>query len=302
MKIWLFSFALLLCCIAGARGQFSGFSDVPVEINADSTHVENGIGYADDNVVIGYREIRIYSDHAQYNFDTRDVLVEGNVRIYRGGRIFTGDRAIYNLETKVLNAAVIRGDFTPFRFAGQSLGTLGAKAYFVKDGIFTTSDNSKPDYTIRAKTVRIYADDHIVFTNVRLFVGQTPVFWFPYLYQSLDKEQAFTITPGYNSIWGAHLLGSYNFPLAENWDGKVRLDLLADRGVGAGFESTWGSKKDENNWGRFRSYVINDSNPGINKTSLTREPIDPGRYRVSFQDKTYLAEDVYLHCGYQSPE
>ena len=216
------------------------------------------------------------------------------MRIFREGRLFVGERAIYNLESKVLSAAVIRGDFAPFRFQGQSLGTLGPKAYLVKEGLFTTSDNSKPDYSIRARTIRIYPDDRIVFSNVRLYVGQTPIFWFPYLHQSLEKEQAFTITPGYNSTWGAYLLGTYNFPIAENWDGKVRLDLMSDRGVGVGFDSYWGGRRDENNWGRFRTYAIDDSDPGTNTTSLEREPIDPGRFRVSFQDKTHLTEDLYF--------
>ncbi len=288
--------ALLLSCVADARGQLTGFGETPIEINAETTRYDpdTHIAYADDNVIIGYRDIRIYCDHAQYDDGTRDVLVEGNVRIFREGRLFIGESAIYNLESKVLNASTIRGDFAPFKFQGQSLGTLGPKAYFVKDGIFTTSDNSKPDYTIRARGIRIYTGDRIVFTNVRLYIGQTPVFWFPYLYHSLDKEQAFTITPGYNSVWGGYLLGTYNFPLGENWEGKVRLDLLTDRGVGFGFESNWSGGKTDKSWGRFRAYGINDGQPNTNKTGLDREAIDPLRYRVSFQDRTYLTEDIYF--------
>ncbi len=296
MKPWQILFALVFACFTGARAQLPSFGDVPVEINAESTRYdpETGIAYADDNVILGYGDVRIYCDHAQYDNGTRDVLVEGNVRIFRGGRLFVGESAIYNLESKVLNASTIRGDFSPFAFQGQSLGTLGPKAYFVKNGIFTTSDNSKPDYTIRARGIRIYTNDRIVFTNVRLFVGQTPILWFPYLSHSLEKEQAFTITPGYNSVWGAYLLGTYNFPLGENWEGKVRLDLLTDRGVGFGFESNWSGGAESKSWGRFRAYGINDGQPGTNKTGLDREQIDPLRYRVSFQDRTYLTEDIYV--------
>ena len=296
IKHWHIFLALLLSCAAGARAQLPSFGAIPIEINAEDSYYdpETRIYHADDNVVLGYGEVRIYCDHAQYDDSTRDVLVEGNVRIFRGGRLFVGESAIYNLETKVLNASTIRGDFAPFTFQGQSLGTLGPKAYFVKNGVFTTSDNSKPDYSIRARGIRIYTGDRIVFTNVRLYVGQTPIFWFPYLYHSLDKEQAFTITPGYNSVWGGYLLGTYNFPLGENWQGKVRLDLLTDRGVGFGFESTWGGHGGEKNWGRFRAYGINDGQPNTNKTGLEREAIDPLRYRVSFQDRTYLTEDIYF--------
>ncbi len=296
MKPWQILLTLLVVCFTSAKAQLSGFGDVPIEINAESTHYDpdTHTSYADDNVYIGHSDVRIYCDHGQYDDTTRDVVVEGNVRIFREGRLFTAERAIYNLETKVLNAASIRGDSTPFRFQGQSLGTLGPKAYFVKDGIFTTSDNSKPDYTIRAKSVRIYTGDHMVFNNVTFYAGQTPILWFPYLYHSLDKEQGFFITPGYNSIWGAYLLGSYSFPIAENWEGKVRLDLLFDRGIGIGFDTKWGGHKTTKDWGRFRAYGINDSSPGTNKTSLKREAIDPLRFRVSFQDRTYLTEDIYF--------
>jgi len=319
MNRLLLVFALLLLAGTGARAQFGSFGDVPIEITSEETRVEGGLAIAEQNVTIRYGTIVISCEYAQYNPETRDVLVQGNVRIYREGRIFTGERALYNLETKVLSAADFRGDFPPFRFAGGSLNTLGDNAYFVKDGLFTTSDSSKPDYVLRAKTVRIYPKDRIVFTNVRLYIGRTPVFWFPYLHQSLNKEQGFTITPGYSSVWGAYLLGQYTFPVGD-MSAKLRLDLLSKRGVGVGFESEWGSERGRNpfseltpttdttakteteetsgNWGRFRSYYIEDANPGINKTSLAREPIDASRYRVSLQNRTYLTEDIYASIDF----
>lgn len=282
----------MLLCGASAMAQVGNFSEIPIEITAEQTGFEGGVATADDNVSIRYGEVLIYCEHAQYNPETRDILVQGNVRIYRGNQLFTGDRAVYNLETKQLTAADFRGSFTPFRFGGDTLSTLGPNAYLVKDGIFTTSDNSKPDYYVRAKTVRIYPKDRVIFSNAKLYIGTTPVFWFPYLYQSLDKENGFLIVPGYSSIWGAHLLGQYNFPFGD-MAGRLRLDLLSDRGVGIGFEARSHGGEDKRNWSRFRSYYIDDSNPGLNKTSLRREEIDPSRYRVSFQSRTYLTEDIY---------
>jgi lipopolysaccharide assembly outer membrane protein LptD (OstA) len=293
MKPLLCLLASLLLFVGVAQAQFGSFGDVPIDITSENSRMEAGLAIAEGNVVIQYGTTTIYCDYAQYNPETRDVLVSGNVRIYREGRLFTGERALYNLETKILHAADFRGDFAPFRFGGETLGTLGPNAYIVKDGIFTTSDNSKPDYYLRARTVRIYPRDRIIFRDVMLYVGRTPIFWFPYVYQSLNQEQGFTLTPGYSSVWGAYLLGTYTFPLTENISAKLRLDLLADRGIGTGFESRWGSEESEKNWGRFRSYYINDSNPGVNRTSLAREPIDPSRYRVSFQNRTYFTENIY---------
>jgi lipopolysaccharide assembly outer membrane protein LptD (OstA) len=133
----------------------------------------------------------------------------------------------------------------------------------------------------------------VVFSDVTLYVGRTPIFWFPYVYQSLNKEQGFTITPGYTSKWGAFLLGNYTFPIGEGWSARVRLDLMADRGVGVGLESEWANGKAGRDWGRFRFYAIDDSNPGANETGLDREEIDPGRYRLSVQARQYITDDIY---------
>ena len=293
MRKFLFCLTLLFAGLAGARGQFSSFADIPIEINADDAHAENGLAIAEHNVVIRYGTVLIYADYAQYNPDTRDVLVNGNVRIYREGQLFTGDRAVYNLETKRLDAADFRGEFTPFRFAGDSLSTLGNNGYLIKDGIFSTSDNSKPDYYIKAKTIRVYPKDRVVFSDVTLYVGRTPIFWFPYVYQNLNKEQGFSLAPGYSSKWGTYLLTSYTFPLGEGWSARLRLDLMSDRGVGGGIESDWANGKGGRDWGRFRFYGIDDQKPGTNKSSLSREEIDHGRYRLTLQARQYITEDIY---------
>ena len=316
MKRLLLSLALVFTGLGGAWAQFGSFGDIPIEITSESTRVEGGLAIAEQNVVIRYKDTEIYCDYAQYNPDTRDVFLSGNVRLYREGRLFTAERALYNLETKVFSTADFQGETLPFRFGGGHLSTLGANAYLVKEGLFTTSDSSKPDYYLRAKTVRIYTKDRVVFTNVKLYVGRTPVFWYPYLYQSLNQDSGFTFTPGYSSTWGAYLLTQTMFPLTDQISGKLRLDLLANRGVGVGLEARWGAakrasahfihnatetkeqRKDREvkggeNWGRFISYYIDDSTPGTNKTSLGREPVDPSRYRVTLQDRTYWTEDIY---------
>ena len=316
MKRLLLTLALVFTSLGGAWAQFGSFGDIPIEISSESTRVEGGLAIAEQNVVIRYKDTSIYCDYGQYNPDTRDLFLSGNVRIYREGKLFTAERALYNLESKVFTTADFQGETLPFRFGGQTLSTLGSDSYLVKDGLFTTSDSSKPDYYLRARTIRIYSKDRVVFSNVKLYVGRTPVFWYPYLYQSLKQDSGFTFIPGYSSTWGAFLLTQTAFPLTENVSGKLRLDVLADRGVGVGLEARWGAerrsaspfiskatetkeqtdkreKRHGENWGRFLSYYIHDSVPGTNKTGLTREPIDPNRYRVTLQDRTYFTEDIY---------
>ncbi len=281
--------------LAGA--QFSNFGSTPIEINSGSTQFVGGVAVAENNVVIRYGETTIYCDYGEYNPETRDVLLKGNVRIYREGHVFTGERALYNLETKVLRAADFRGDFYPALIGADTLSSLGANAFQARDAFFTTSDSSKPDYHIRAKSVRIYSKDHMVFSNAYLYIGSTPVFWWPYLYQSLDKRRGFTFHPGYESKWGAFLRTQYAFPFGENISNAFHLDLYSTRGVGLGLDTDFSYGKNDRNWGKFRSYYIHDSNPGTNKTSLGREPIDPERYRVSLQHRVFIQDDLYANVN-----
>jgi len=318
MKRLLISLALLLAGAFCARAQFGSFGDMPIEITSESTRMENGLAIADSNVYIRYGDTAIYCDYAQYNPDTRDVFLTGNVRIYRDGHLINAARAIYNLETKILDTADFSGETPPFRYTGASLSTVGPNAYLVKDGIFTTSDSSKPDYAIRAKTVRIYPKDRVIFVNARFYVGRTPIFWYPYLYQSLNQDQSFTFSPGYASIFGAFLLNQFTFPLGNDIAGRVRLDLYSMRGVGLGFEASWGrykrnaapivstvndleskpgqtptTQRHGDEFGRFQFYYIDDSAPETNPTGLSRGTISPNRYRITLQDRTYLTEDIY---------
>lgn len=301
MKRLLSILALFAASLGAASGQLGSFADVPVEVDAEGeTRFVDGVAVAENNVVIRYGDTTIYCDYAEYNPDTRDALVKGHVRVYRGEQIFSGERALYNFETKLFRAADFRGDFLPFRFAGDSVGSMGPKDYTVRYGTFTTSDNSKPDYRFRAKGVRIYPGDRIIFSRVTLYVGETPVFWWPYLWQSLDEDQAFTISPGYKDSWGAFLLTTYSFPLAENISSKFHFDLYSDRGLGIGTTLDYKFKNDAGG-GRFRAYYVSDSGGDNDEDSVKDKVADTegeddsedGRYRVTLQHRAYLTKDIY---------
>jgi lipopolysaccharide export system protein LptA len=70
--------ALCLLSLVSAHAQFGSFGDIPIEINAEDTgEVVDNVVTFNRNVVVRYADILLYSDFAQYNLDTRDVLVSG---------------------------------------------------------------------------------------------------------------------------------------------------------------------------------------------------------------------------------
>src|SRR5438067_11253319 len=125
MRNWLFILAISVLAGLSAQAQMPSFGAIPVEINADNQKFVGGVAVAEGNVEISYGGTAIFADFAQYNPDTRDVLVIGNVRIYREGQTFVSERAIYNMETHQMRASDVRGEFFPFEFSSDSVATIG---------------------------------------------------------------------------------------------------------------------------------------------------------------------------------
>ncbi len=278
-----------------AHAQLGGsFTDVPVEIRADGeTRFVGGVAVAENNVQIHFQGTDIYCDYAEYNPETREVLLVGNIRIYNEDRVLTGQRAVYNMESRQIRALDFDGGDQMIKFSTLSMRAPTLREFRARSLKLTTSDSSEPDYHVKAKGARVYPDDGVVLTNATLYVGETPIFWFPYLYAPLG-ETGWSIRPGYNNTWGGFLLLGYRFELTKDTDAEVRFDYRTERGVGVGIDldSVYGpGDKSEAN---FRAYYADDTNPGENDTAFerTEEPSND-RWIVSFQNRLVVTDEVY---------
>jgi LPS-assembly protein len=284
-----------------AAAQFGSFTDVPVEIRADGeTRFVGGVAVAEDNVQIHFRGTDIYCDYAEYNPETREVLLVGNIRIYNDGRILTGQRAVYNMESRQIRALDFDGGDQLIKFSTLSMRAPTLREFRARSLTLTTSDSSQPDYRVKAKAARIYPDDRVVFSNATLYVGETPVFWFPYLYAPLG-DAGWELRPGYNSTWGAFLLTGYRFQLTNNTDATARFDYRTERGVGVGIdlESKYGPG--DRSTAKFRAYYAYDTDPRENNTAFrrTQEPSND-RWVVSFQNRLVVNDEVYATADINS--
>jgi LPS-assembly protein len=288
-------FLLLVLLAAGraAAQDLEGPGSLPIEINSTGqTTYENGLATAHDNVAIRFGDTDIYSDFAQYDSAKRTVLLKGHVRIYRGTSLYLGENAIYNLDTKAIDAENMRSGTYPYLLSGQTVTSASDEEYKVKNGSFTTHDAAQPDFHLNAQSVRIYQNDRVIFKNVTFYVGQVPVFWWPYLYQSLDRSFSYSIMPAYLSSWGPSLLGQITFPIGEKITSTVKLDYRSRRGVALGFDSEIHYGKDDNSVAKITSYYLQDQNPDLNRTSLPRKGTPTSRYRFSLQDRTQITEGL----------
>ena len=139
----------------------------------------------------------------------------------------------------------------------------------------------------------LYENDRVIFLNVTAYVGKVPVFWCPYLYQSLDNAFSFSISPAYYSTWGPSLLTQVTFPITDNIQARLRLDYFGRRGPAIGFEPTIEYGKDQTSVARIKTFYINDQNPEINQTDIPRTGVPESRYRLSLEDHTDFTDSIY---------
>src|SRR3989475_2526497 len=290
--VWGIIFMFLVTGMAGAATNVSDHEPVEITSTGETTY-ENGVATARDNVAIHIGDTDIYGDFAQYNSRTHEVSVEGHVRIYRDVNVYVAERGVYNIDTKQIRTSNVRTDYHPYFLTGQNVTETSANVYRVEDATFTTDDSPHPDFHLRARTVRVYENDHVVFQNVTLYIGRVPVFWWPYMYQSLTDAFSFSISPADLSSWGPSLLTQVTFPITEDIKGRIRLDYRGRRGVAIGFESDVDYGKDNSSNLKLKTYYLNDQNPDINPTALKRGDVPTDRYRLSLEDRTEFTSDIY---------
>ncbi|MEO5719055.1 MAG: hypothetical protein ABIR29_10835, partial [Chthoniobacterales bacterium] len=285
-------FLLLVVSRVGAQ-DLEGPGALPIEINSTGqTTYQNGFATARDNVAIHFGDTDIYSDFAQYDETKRTVFLKGHVRIYRGISLYIAEEAVYNVDSKAIDAKAMRSGTHPYLLSGQTVTSASDEEYTVSKGTFTTDDSEHPDFHLNAQSVRIYQNDRVIFKNVTFYIGQVPIFWWPYLYQSLDRTFSYSIAPAYLSSWGPSLLGQITFPIGEKITSTVKLDYRSRRGVALGFDAEMSYGKNDRSKAKFSSYFLQDQNPDLNRTALPRNGTPTSRFRLSLQDRTYLTDDL----------
>jgi len=148
---------------------------------------------------------------------------------FSDGGTFIGERAIFNTETKEIKEVDIRRQ--------AAVSRRGQKGHFDhRRRVNDSKARSRPRlgqarFPAVAKTMRIYQEDRVIFQNVTFYVKNVPLFWWPYLYQSLDESFSYMISP-LTSVRGGHRFSAgVTMPITEDIKGVFRLDYRYRRGV-----------------------------------------------------------------------
>ncbi len=228
-------------------------------------------------VRLRYGEAVLTADSMEIDQNTGQVMARGKVILQRGKEVWEGEELSYNYKTRAIAAKRFKAGFPPFFAAGEGLhADVEHRVYTATNGLITTDDIATPFYRVEAKQLRAVPDEKVEAKDSVMKVGPVPLMYFPYYKRSLERHpNFFQLTPGYRSIYGPYLLGSYHWFWSDQLNGAVHLDYREKRGVGAGPDLGF----DLGRWGHGSGslYYLHDQEPG---KDLFGEEIDSDRHRI----------------------
>jgi len=259
--------------------------------------IETGMHLGGPVKIEGDNGLQIFADTAMLDLKTKSVTLMGGVTVYQGNLMQRGARAVYYYDRKFVDTSGLRASLDPIlleagKFTVEQYGA--SQVYVGTDAGITTDDAENPNYWIRAKKTTIYPGDKIVFNNLRLYAGNTPVFWLPYLSQPLDGELGYHFIPGGRSSWGGYMLNTYGIMLGGKTDpvtgekkdawllSRWHLDLRSKRGVGTGVDLV-DKRIGIPEISGLSLYYTNDLAPETSTTGVPRGFVNENRYAAELK-------------------
>ncbi|HOY09255.1 MAG TPA: LPS assembly protein LptD [Candidatus Omnitrophota bacterium] len=276
--------------VAGAGGDIT-----PVEINGDRVEYlihENKV-VAQGNVSVKKEGVTLLCDSVEFSNQSSMAYAEGNVVLIRGNQRLTGDSLNFNFSS-------MKGDFEetviaaePFYGAGEKVSRIAENHLVLDRGFITTCDLDDPHFRFVARKIDIYPGDKAVARNVRLQIGQVPIFYLPKYTQDLTgRKPAFLVTPGYDKDWGPFLLGRWRYELSPKVKGTVHVDYRQKKDVAWGVDTDY--KTDRYGHGLIRTYYMNERDVKADYffDERTEPTVERERYKVEWRHKWNVDQDT----------
>ena len=218
-----------------------------------------------EEVVIEYQDVRITSDEARYDFQTRTAYLKGNVIIDQGPTRLTGDTGTFHMDTKTGVLENATANLPPtFHIVADRIEKIGEATYRITRGIFTACEFPKPEWSFSMSEATVTLDDYARMKNVAFRAGPVPILWTPYLIWPTKQDRASgMLVPGigYSQRRGGYLGLSYYWVTGRSTDFTTQLDTFTDGTIGVGEEVRW--RPTTESAGLFQGYFVHDKDATV---------------------------------------
>lgn len=195
---------------------------------------------ADGSVTVVWQDKVLNAEYLEFWTEKEYLIARGSVSFSSDGTVLKCDSLVYDYKARTATADKNSGYLAPWYFAAHKMEKLDEKRYRTGSMRMTTCENSRPHYTIRATSAKIFTGKRITVFNPVFFVRSVPVFYLPVFSQGLGKKKlSIEVEPGYNKEDGFIAKIIIGYPLTEHSYGKLYLDSFEKRGWGQGAEYSY---------------------------------------------------------------
>jgi len=214
------------------------YADKKVEVFSSSMDTNGSFVKAKDDVVILYDGMYISAESASFDRDTGIMELYGNINVLKGAQYYAmGDYLMLDSHEDIRQ-------FRPFFFQENKddlwITARSAKAkkkeYELHTGVVSSCNPQDPDWTLRFSSG--YYDDEdqwMQLYNARLYAGELPVFYFPYIAYPTDTTRRTGLlrpTFGLSSDEGFTYIQPLYIAESPQWDLELLPQVRSTRGKG----------------------------------------------------------------------
>lgn len=138
---------------------------------------------------LDYQNKTLSAERINFNADINVLEAFGKPVLDEAGQKMYGADMGYDMESE---AGVVVDGSTKYEqgyYRGEEIFMVGKDILKVYRSVYTTCDLKRPHYSMRSKRMKVYIDDMIVSGPIVLHVGEIPVFYLPYMANSLRKDR-----------------------------------------------------------------------------------------------------------------
>jgi LPS-assembly protein len=238
--------------LAGARpasAQIPAPAASAVQIEADQQRRDGNKFLADGNVVVHYQNKVLKADHAQYDTQTYDVQVTGNVQFDSDMQHIQAEHGTYNVKQGTGTFSTTHGTVTPPKeranpmlllspnpvyFEAKEVRRLDDETYQLYSVWLTVCAPKQPTWKFYSAEATLRVDDRVAMINSNFRILRVPLFYTPYASVPVGhkvRQSGFTIPDLSNSNIKGTVVGDSFYWAPLDWlDAEVGAELYSKRG------------------------------------------------------------------------
>ena len=219
-----------------------------VTLEADQQRKIGDVFFADGNVDLRYKDVRLRADHAEYHDETGIVVLNGHVQYDRESQHLDADSGTYDVHSGHGTFQNVRGTIqtdrrpnpqlllspNPISFEAAEVERIDENTYKTKAAWFTVCDPEHPKWKFYSQRATIYIERTVRMEGATMEFLSVPILYFPYVVLPDGKRvrQSGFLTPdiGQSSTKGFVLGDSYYWAPTGWFDSMLGADLYSLRG------------------------------------------------------------------------